>query len=165
MGTSDPDQMLIGGRSPRFVWDSDRGEIASEAMAGRALVLIFLPSLHDDSSRAYLRGFVANQNEYKRLEAKVLVITAGLVPPTMSIPFPVISGEPFPFEQFQLVHDEGPWAGVVIVDRYGSVAHWESEPTPDLLPSQPRVAQLVQSAESSCPECGTPEQHWLEAVR
>jgi len=165
MSAGDSSENPIVGHLPRFVWDSDRGVIDSEAVAGRPLVLIFLPSLHDDPSRAYLSEFAANRNEYERLEAHVFVITASPVPPATSITFPLISGKPDPFEQFGLVHDEGPWAGVVIADRYGSVAHWESAPTPDLLPSQPRVAQLLQSAESVCPECGVPEERWLETVQ
>ena len=155
---------LAGNRLPHFVCESTRGAIGSRELSGRPVLLLFLPSFNDEASRAYLRDYISDEDEYRRLDAAVVVVTAGSVSVAEDLPFPVVPDGSELFSQFHLVHDEGPWAGVVIADRYGYVVQWDSEPSADLLPSQSRVAQVLQGAESVCPECGVPEQRWLDAV-
>jgi peroxiredoxin len=157
-------EIVPGSRLPHFARESTRGLIDTEALSGRPVVLLFLPLLSELGCRSYLQDFPSDQAEYQRLEAEIVVISTGSPESGTDLPFPVIAGAGDLFHQFHFIHDEGPWWGVVIADRYGILDRVFSEPSCGQLPSESRVAQLLQSAESSCPECGVPEQHWVDAV-
>jgi len=159
-------EALIGRTLPAFSADSSRGRLELGGPHSRgALVLLFLPCLGSAECREYVAGFVAQRPAYEHLGARVVLVTAATPSEPAHIPYPVITHGAELFSRHGLVGEPGgPTAGVIIVDRYGAVASCYTGTGCADLPAEPRVRRAVLAAEAVCPECGVPEDHWLDAV-
>ncbi len=155
---------LVGERCPLFTRESSRGRVDLSAYVGlKPIVLLFVPDLAASDCGAYLNEFTANHDHYRSLDALVIVVTVG-VSSGNELPFTVITEARDIFEQFKLMSQTSPAAGVMLVDRYGQVRHAQLATSCPELPAETRVAKLLLGFESLCPECGVPEEHWLAAV-
>ncbi len=157
-------QRLIGDKAPRFERESTGGPISSWDLSGRRpRILVFCPSLDDAQCVNYLEKIAADQEEYDRLEAVVVVITAGDAGRPGATALPAISGAPDLYAQFGLIDDRGrAQPGVVVIDRYGMVdSCFTGAEFMDLPPESSILRRLI-SAEAACPECGVPEKQWAD---
>lgn len=160
-------EALIGKTLPAFTADSSRGRLElGGPHSRRALVLLFLPCLGSAECREYVAGFVAQRPAYEHLGARVVLVTAAAGSGGLTdIPYPVLADGAGLFARHGLVDEPGgPTAGVIIVDRYGTVASCYTGTGCADLPAEPRVRRAVLAAEAVCPECGVPEDHWLDPV-
>jgi alkyl hydroperoxide reductase subunit AhpC len=158
-------QRLVGDKAPRFERNSTGGIITSWDLSGRRpRLLVFCPSLDDAQCMDYLEKIAADQEEYDRLEAVVVVITAGDAGRPGATALPVIAGARDLYAQFGLVDPEGgARPGVIVIDRYGMVdSCFTGAEFMDLPPESSIIARLT-SAEAECPECGVAERRWTEA--
>ncbi len=160
-------QSLIGKQLVPFARDSSQGPFnVSESLGHRPLILVFLPDLGSPACHGYVRALEANRGEFEELDGVIVVVTAApKAAAHADLAFPVAADAHDLFAEYGLVEErEKLRSGVIIADRYGTVSSVYCETTCSELPDEVRVARALLGAESSCPECGVPEQHWLEAV-
>ena len=157
---------LEGKKAPTFSLQSSQGHLDLKDYLGRKpVVLIFVPDLAHPECGEYIQAFQQNGDHYRAFGASVIVVTAGVATGPKELPFAVASDALEVFRHYDLARQGGlPLCAVVIVDRYGDVASAHAVETCSELPEEPRVGRLLVGAESLCPECGVPEQHWLEAA-
>jgi peroxiredoxin len=158
-------QRLVGDKAPRFERESTGGVVSSWDLSGRRpRLLVFCPSLDDAQCTDYLEKIAADQEEYDRLEAVVVVITAGDAGRSGATALPVLAGAQDLYAQFGLTDPEGrAQPGVVVIDRYGMVdSCFTGAEFVDLPPESSIISRLT-SAEAECPECGVAETRWAEA--
>jgi len=164
MDDARPTKTLVGTLLFQFVRDSTGGMVNTRELRGKPMVLLFVPSPEEQGCRLYLQAFADDIAEYQRLDAVVVAVSTASSDAVQESALPVIWGAHDLFVQFRLVQETRLRVGVVIVDRYGIVDQCFSAVDCSGLPGEPRIAQLLQGAESVCPECGVPEARWLEAT-
>jgi peroxiredoxin len=161
-------ESLVGMELPAFGRRHCTGPTdLSDILGSNPPVLLFLPDVASPACRAYIRSFGARREEFDYLGGVIVVITTSpksVVP--AGIPFPVAADAHDLFRDHGLLGgDNSPRAGVIVADRYGTVhsVYWGAACSD--LPEARRVARALLGAESLCPECGVPEEHWIEATR
>jgi len=156
-------EILVGKRAPSFSLQSSKGRLDLGVWLGRkALVLLFMPGLDEPKCRSYIESFERNRGHYRAFDADVVVVTAGVFTDQHEASFPVVSDALQVFSDYGVLgEDERALCGVVVVDRYGEIAFAHAAETCSRLPHESRIAKRLVGAESVCPECGVPEEHWL----
>ncbi len=131
----------------------------------RPVVLLFLPDMNGPACADYVAEFAADITHYQSLNAVVAVVTPSCEARELA-EVTLVPGAEEAFAFYGLGRtDWGLSAGLVIIDRYGQVsAVYERERCSDL-PDEQIVARVLLGAESVCPECGVPEDHWVKATR
>lgn len=157
---------LKGKTAPAFSHQSSQGYLELKALLGKKpLVLVFVADLADPGCSAYVNAFQRDLSHYRGLGSEIIVLTAAASVEPKDLPFRVVPAAQEVFATYRLLgENELPLAGVVVVDRYGEVAAAHAAQTCSDLPEEPRIGRLLLGAESVCPECGVPEDHWLEAA-
>jgi|GEM_PF-3163435 hypothetical protein len=156
-----------GEQLPPFVGISDQGLVDSGELRGRrALVLLFLPEPLEPPCARYLDAFASHEGDYRHLGAAIVVVSDVLAcRPGGDCPFPVIARGRELFTRFGFSDEHGaPRAGVVITDPFGTVDRCYAADDCAGLPAERTIARVLLGAVSACPECGAPEQHWLDAA-
>ncbi|MBN1458036.1 MAG: redoxin domain-containing protein [Armatimonadetes bacterium] len=157
---------LKGRSAPAFSHESSHGYLELKKLLGKKpLVLLFVADLDDPSCRAYVDAFERDSRHYRAFGSEVIILAAGTSVGPRELSFVAVPEAQEVFSVYEMLTEEGlPLAGVVIVDRYGEIASIHAAQVCSDLPSEPRVARLLVGAESLCPECGVPEDHWLEVA-
>jgi peroxiredoxin len=161
-------ESLVGMELPAFGRRHCTGPTdLSEILGSNPPVLLFLPNVESPGCRAYIRTFHARREEFEYLGGVIVVVTTSSKSAVPSgISFPVVTDAHNLFRDHGLLSgSDSPRAAVIVADRYGTVhsVYWGGACTD--LPEARRVARALLGAESLCPECGVPEDHWLEAVK
>jgi hypothetical protein len=156
-------EQSLGESAPEFVRDSSQGMVTSHDPSGiHPHLLVFCPTL-EGVCHDYVEHLQSNRGEYERLQAQILVITAGQQT-TSDLPFPIVSEAEDLFGQYGLYDEEGkPHAALIGIGRYGTLESYAAGPTELDLPEEQPVLSRLSSAENLCPECGVPEELWEAA--
>lgn len=128
------------------------------------LVLIFL-DLACTVCHELLQQLDQNYNDYRELNAEVLVIASGDVKKLrqlqqdLSLPFPLLSdadGEVFSLYRGQSANRHSSF-GVFITDRWGALFTKTVASDPEQLPTDSEIRDWLSFIEIQCPECYPPE--------